>query len=100
MGRGSGPRARGMRSCRRGAELGRQSRDRGEGEGGPGCRGGKRVLLHWLRQCSRRLVVGEGRSSGGLGRRIGDSEICSDCSLGSLEQLESGGREGGGDLLC
>lgn len=56
-------------------------------------------MLHWLRQWSRRLIVGEGRSSGGLGRRTGDSEVCSDCSLGSLEQLESGGGGRGGSLL-
>lgn len=69
-GRVSSPRA-GYAELSPGAELGRQSRDRGEGEGGSGYRGGKTDLLHWLRQCSRRLVVGEGRSSGGLCRRIG-----------------------------
>lgn len=78
-----------------GASLGTAERVKG----GPGYRGGKRALLHWLRQCSRRLMVREGRSSGGLEGRIGNSEMCSDCGLGSLKHLEYG-RAGGGDLLC
>lgn len=46
-------------------------------------------------------MVREGRSSGGLERRVGDSEMCSDCGLGSLKHLESGRARGwGGGATC